>query len=363
MNSKTRYKVIFNVIFLFLFYITSAQEVKTSFQFQTAEQFLIEQFNEKDVIFIGEFHRIKEHAEFISNIIPKLHENGINILFSEFANFNDTKLIDSLITAKNFDDNLATRIMFNNSWYWGYKEYIDIYYSAWKINQNLSSNEKPFRIIGIEIDNNSLDDGIDAEQVWANIIDSCSFEKGVKSLVYCGIHHSFTNYYHPYLENDTLKGFVTTRVGNLLFKKYPDKTITILLHGPWYGYSYTTSVLPCNGMLDSLANSLPEGKKEIGFLTSDSIFNSYKLNHSMYSLGYENATIKDLCQGYIIIKPICELNPVTIAPNFINNSNIVDCRKQSEMSNKNIEEFNYIIRLWLEEDTKYLIELQNKFCK
>lgn len=363
MNTKTIYKIIFNVLVLLSFYTSVAQDLKTNIQFQTGEQFLIDQFNEKDVIFIGEFHRIKEHAEFICNIIPKLHENGINILFSEFANFNDTKLIDSLITAKTFNDSLARRIQFNNSWYWGYKEYIDIYYSAWKTNQNLLPNEKPFRIIGIEIDHNSLVEGIDAEQVWAHIIDSCSFEKGIKALVYCGINHSFTNYNQPYLVNDTLKGFVTTRVGNLLYKKYPYKTITILMHGPWYGYSYTTSVLPCNGMIDSLVNSLPEGKREIGFATSDIFFDSYNLNFSLYSLGYKNATIKDLCQGYIIIKPICELNPVSIIPNFINDSNIDDCIKQSGMGNLTSKEFNDTIKSWLEEDTKYLIELQKKNCK
>lgn len=363
MNTKPFLKIVFNAILLLLFNCVIAQDVETNVSFQPADQYLISQFKEKDVIFLGELHRIKEQVEFVCKIIPILHENGINLLFSEFANFKDAKLIDSLITAKTFNDSIARRIQFNNSWYWGYKEYVDIYYSAWKTNQNLLPNEKPFRIIGIEIDDNSIVGSFDAEQVWAHIIDSCSFEKGIKALVYCGIHHSLTNYNHPYLVNDTLKGFVTTRVGNLLYKKYPNKTITIFLHGPWYGYSYSTSVLPCNGLIDSLVNSLPEGKKEIGFSTSDKLFTNFSLNHSLYSIGYTDATLKDLCQGYIVIKPICELNPVTVIPNFINESNIEECIKQSEMGNLTAKAFNDTIKSWLEKDTKYLTELQKEICK
>jgi len=363
MCEKTLHKLTFIVLILFSFYISDAQDSKTEISFQTAEQYLIEQFNEKDVIFLGEYHRIKEHAEFVSKIIPLLHENGINILFTEFANFIDTKLIDSLITAATFNDSIARRIQFNNSWYWGYKEYVDIYYSAWKTNQNLRPNEIPFRIIGIDFDENSIPNGIDPEQLWAQIIDSCSLQRGIKSLVYCGIHHSFTHFHHPYLINDTLKGFVSTRVGNILFQKYPDRIITVLMHGPWVGYTYVTNISPCNGKIDSLIVSFPENKREIGFSTSNIFFNNYYLTNSLYSIGYPNATLKDLCQGYIVIKPICELNPVTIIPDFINDSNIDDCIKQSKMFNLTCKEFNDTIKSWFEEDIKYFIELQKNICK
>jgi len=362
MNTKTFFKIILNAILLHTCNLVIAQDAGTKVLFQPADHYLISQFKEKDVILLGEIHRIKEQVEFVCKIIPELHENGINLLFSEFACFNDNKLIDSLITAKNFNESLARRIQFKNSWDWGYKEYVDIYYSAWKTNQNLLPNEKPFRIIGIESDNNNLSGG-DPELVWAHIIDSCSFKKGVKALVYCGMHHSFTNFHQPYLINDTLKGFVSTRVGNWLFKKYPNKTITVLMHGNWYGYSYSTCVLPCNGMIDSLVNSLPEGKKEIGFSTSDNFFANYSLNYSLYSMGYTDATLKDLCQGYIVIKPICELNPVTIIPNFINESNLEECIMQSEMGNLTAKAYNDTIKSWLEKTTEHLIELKKKFCK
>ena len=359
MKTKRILWTLLNLSFILLFHITVAQETGTKVPCETAEQYLLNQFVKKDVIFLGELHRTKEQVEFVSRIIPVLHKNGINLLFSEFANFKDTKRIDSLITAKKFDESLARRIQFENAWYWGYKEYVDIYYSAWKTNQTLLPNEKPFRIIGIEIEDGGI---YDPEQVWAHIIDSISIEKGVKGLVYCGMAHSFTNYKQPYLVNDSLKGFVSTRVGNLLYKKYPDKIITVILHGPWYGNSYSSGVLPCNGMIDSLVNSLPEKMKEIGFSTDETFFSKYSLTNSLWNIGYGNLTLKDLCHGYIVIKPICDLNPVTVIPDFVNESNINEAIKQAEIGNLTAKEFNDIIKSRLEKNTIYLMELKKKFC-
>jgi hypothetical protein len=340
--------------------LSVAQKKENTGSFQPADQYLISQFKVKDVIFLGELHRIKEQVTFVCKMIPLLRKNGICILFSEFASFKDTKRIDSLITAKTFNDSLAQRIQFDNAWYWGYREYVDLYLAAWKTNQDLLPGEKPFRIIGIEIDNAH---GTDPEQVWAHIIDSLSIKKGEKALVYCGMHHAFTNYFHPYLVNDTLKGFVSNRAGNWLYKKYPDKTITVLMHGPWYGYSYNTSVLPCNGRIDSLLKSLTPGVKEIGFSTSGDLLSGFKLSYSLYSIGYPDATLRDLCQGYIVVKPVCELNPVTVIPDFINRSNINETIVQAEMGNLTIQAFNDSLRSGFIKNTENLTGIKKKFCK
>jgi len=353
--------VIIAVLSVLLFYQSFAQKTETKMPVQQADQFLISQFKQKDLVFLGELHRIKEQVEFVNDMIPVLHKNGIRILFSEFANYRDTKKIDSLITAKTFNYKLAERIQYENSWDWGYKEYVDLYYAAWKTNQNLLPNEKPFRIVGLENEDNG---SYDPEQFWAHIIDSISIKKGEKAIVYCGLHHSFTHYHQPYLVNDTLKGFVTTRAGNILYRKYPDKTITVLMHGPWYGNSYSTNVLPCNGMIDSLIHSFPQETKETGFSTSDSFFANFSLKYSLYNKGYENAMLKDLCQGYIVVKPVCELHPVTAIPDFINKSNIDETIKKAELGNLSPEAFNDSITSWLYEySTKNLQMLQKKYCR
>ncbi len=144
-------KSILSTAFLaFLFIVSVAQRAGNPIPLIPAEIYLVRQFNDKDVIFLGELHCIKEQVEFVGSMIPVLHKNGINLLFSEFARFKDTRRIDSLITARTFDKKLAARIMFDDSWDWGYQEYVDIYFSAWQTNQMLKPHEKPFRIIGLE---------------------------------------------------------------------------------------------------------------------------------------------------------------------------------------------------------------------
>jgi hypothetical protein len=135
------------------------------------------------------------------------------------------------------------------------------------------------------------------------------------------------------------------------------------MHGPWYGYSYNTSVLPCNGRIDSLLKSLTPGVKEIGFSTSGDLLSGFKLSYSLYSIGYPDATLRDLCQGYIVVKPVCELNPVTVIPDFINRSNINETIVQAEMGNLTIQAFNDSLRSGFIKNTENLTGIKKKFCK
>ena len=356
------YKLTSLITILTILANTSIAQNKFSDQtvYQSADTFLLNQFQHYSLVFLGEHHRIKEHAEFVSHIIPILHENGINLLFSEFANNNDSKLIDSLITAQDFDYDLAKRIQFHNAWDWGYKELVDIYYSAWKTNQNLKPNEDRFRIIGLE---NYQDSSIlDQEKYWAYLIDSISIKQNQKSIVYCGIHHAFTNYKQPYVIDDTLKGFVNSRVGNYLYRKYPSKVETIFLHAPLNGINLNTLVNPFGGKMDSLFFLYSRNSKPIGFSTNNLSQGNFSLKNTFYCIGYPDGSIHDLCQGYIIVKPICELNPVTAIPDFINESNISETRKMAEMGDLSIEDFNNYIKVWLQEESESLLELKKKYC-
>jgi len=355
-------KILFWVcLFLSLSNISTAQNVTPAKnKVLQADSLLISLFKEHDVILLGEHHRIKEFPDFVSSIIPILHQNNINLLFSEFARFNDTELINSLITAKNFDSLLAQKIMFKDAWDWGYKELVDVYYSAWKLNANLLPNEPKFRIIGLENYEDSTI--IDQESFWAHVIESISIKEGKKSIVYCGIHHAFTNYKHPYIVNDTLNGFVNSRVGNYLYRKYSTKIITVLLHSPINSLHFGTMMIPFNGMVDSLYYKISKSGHSIGLFSDNDFLKNCNLNGSFYGIGYSNFTLKDICQGYIIVKPICELNPISVIPDFINKTNLTETRKVSELGNLSASEFNNLILLKMQNETKYLLELKMKFC-
>ena len=351
-------KILFVVCLLLMFsHISNAQNVTLNKnKILQADSLLISLFKEHEVILLGEHHRIKEFPDFVSSIIPTLHKNEINLLFSEFARFNDTEMINSLITAKKFDTILAQKIMFKDAWDWGYKELVDIYYAAWKLNTTLLPNEPKFRIIGLENYEDSTI--IDQESYWAHIIDSISIKEKKKAIVYCGIHHAFTNYKHPYVVNDTLNGFVNSRVGNYLYSKYSTKIITVLLHSPINSIHFGTMIIPFNGLIDSLYYKTSNIGQSIGLLSDNDIFNKCNLEGSFYGVGYPNSTLKDLCQGYIIVKPICELNPISVIPAFINESNLKETRKVSELGDLSATEFNNLILFRKYNETKYLIELK-----
>ena len=352
--------------FIFLVILVSFQPIKNErneeFNYTNAGEFLIGQFSEKEIIFLGEVHRTKEQVLFVSNMIPLLQKNGINILFSEFANFEDSGLIDSLITSEVYDKNLALQIQHNNSWDWDYSEYVDLYYSAWKTNHSLKEGESHFRIIGLEKENYGI---YSAEQVWAKIINDSAVKQNKKALVYCGMHHAFTSYKQPYIVDGKLSGFVNNRVGNLIYQKYPDKTMTVILHGPWpeSGNIFRCDISPCEGKIDSLFLTLPNNKESIGFSTENSVAGNFKSDDSFYSNGYPDFTLKNLCQGYIVIKPICELHPVTLIPDFINEGNIAKTREESGWNQLSIKDFNDSLKIWYQVDTRHFTEIKNKYCR
>lgn len=325
-----------------------------------ADDFIINQFDEKEVIFLGEIHWIKEHVNFVKELIPELHKNGIHYLFFEFASYEDNYLIDSLLSAPVFDESLARYIQHKNSWDWAFKEYLELYFAAWKTNQNLKPNQKPFKIIAIE----TFDAGImDTEQFWAYVIDSLSFSAGEKGLVYCGLHHAFTNYYHPYVVGDKFEGYVRSRAGNWLYRKHPDKVATVLIHGPWYGKSYDHYVFPCNGKIDSVFVNNPKINGPVGFGSGDTVFGKLSLEGSLYAHGYPNGKLSDICHGYIVLEPLCELEKVTIIPDFVNEQNLEETMRQSELGQLSTKAFNDTIRTWLNYSVAKMVELQNINCK
>ncbi|MCX6267057.1 MAG: hypothetical protein NTW16_06830 [Bacteroidetes bacterium] len=351
-------------ILFFIFSSTLSNSVRTDYSTinaKPARDFLTSEFDSIDVIILGEFHRIREYPLFVASMIPILHKNGINILFSEFALLEDSKLIDSLISGKTYNEQLAVKIQHNNLWNWAYKEYIDIYFAAWKVNHALKKGEEHFKIIGL--DRKDYGD-VDNDMAFARTVIDNSIVIQRKALVYCGIHHAFSNFNHPYVIKGRVEGYVSNRMGNILYRKYPDKIRTVIMHGPWS----TKESFPYAGMppfvkrIDSIANRLPGNPGAFGVNTSESILGELKDDSSFYCQGYNSMTLKKYCQGYIFLQPICKLSPVIQLPNFINNSNLEETRKKANMGNLSIQAFNDSIKMWLEQESKDLIDIKRRTC-
>jgi len=113
------------------------------------QAYIIDKFSNTDIILLAEDHRVKENLDFLGSLIPQLYKNGIFTIGMEFGAYEDQKLLDSLVTAETYNENLARQLMFNYNPGWAFKEYMEIYRCAWAYNQTLTKNERKFRILNL----------------------------------------------------------------------------------------------------------------------------------------------------------------------------------------------------------------------
>jgi hypothetical protein len=299
------------------------------------------------VVFLGEVHRIKHDVEFVQDLIPYLHSNGIFYLGTEFARREDQCLIDSLITGLAYDEALARQIMFQQSVFWGYREYLDIFRAAWEVNSGIGDGVERFRILGlngspewwhIETDEDRDNPEVmkkvwhgEGEDLWARVILDSVVDRGGKILVHCGIHHAFTEFKQPVVAGGEFIRFDDSRAGNHVFSEIGKRTITVFLHAGWYdamGYS-GPMVPPADGIIDAVMEHIDPAYIPVGFDTRGTPFGDLPGETSLYGHGYDNFTLATFCDGYIYHGPFPDYEPATPIPDFVNGTNIDYARKQS----------------------------------
>jgi hypothetical protein len=333
--------------------------VKT--HFQSPEDYILSKFEDHDIVFLGEYHRIKHDPEFVQKLIPLLHRSGIYYLGFEFARRKEQPLIDSLLQAPEYNEQLARYIIFKNMVFWGYKEYVDIFKAAWRLNRSLPEGSRPFRILGL---NNSPDWSIvktpedrdkyevmskvwhgETEEDWAKVLIDLVIAKGEKALVYCGIHHAFTEYKQPIAVNGKFIRFGDTRVGNVIFQKIGTRAITIYLHAPWVsaeGYD-KPSVRSVDGYIDAVLGELDPKYQRVGFDVKGTPFGNLPGETSIYKFGYDHFTLGTIYDGYVCQGPLSAYQGVTSIKDFINEDNVEEARAQSpnpSMRKVSADDFN-----------------------
>jgi hypothetical protein len=309
-------------------------------------------------------HRTKQHEEIVIGIIPVLQKQGIHLLFSEFANYSDTKLADSLLTAREYNEQLVFSIIQKCEWDWAYQEYADIYKSAWSVNQHLRKGEPPFRIIGLQPDLNYS--AIQTPQDWDDPEKRQSFWNDANNVVHCGLHHSFTKFHHPIVMNGNFTGFEKGREGTTVYNKYPKRVVTAILYYPHPKKPELMGefIRPFYGVIDSLTQLLPEKYNEFGFITSRSVLGNLTDTNSFYSMGYGTLVLKDFCDAMIVPGSVCDYEAVTLIENFIREGNlensIIQAFPYNYTRNWTVRSCNDSIRKWHEDEVKYL--KKNKNC-
>jgi hypothetical protein len=326
---------------------------------QAPEEYVVGKFATHDVVFLGEFHKIRHDELLVQNLIPRLHDAGVFVLATEFARREDQRLIDSLLSGDAYDETLAREITFRGLVHWGYKEYVDILRRAWELDATLPDTVRKFRILGVNcspdwsVMKKPEDREVDSlkglawrgcgEKDWAKVVLD-EVGQGNKVLVHCGMHHAFTEYLQPIVIDGKFVRFEDERFGRYVYNAVGKKAITIFLHSPWYAHDgYDKGfVRPAGGAVDDVMKSLGDKARAVGFDIVGSPFGELPMGQTVYAHGYVNPTLAAYCDGWIFQRPFSEYETVTYIDDFINEQNLNRAQQQSpnpELREATVEQF------------------------
>jgi hypothetical protein len=310
------------------------------------EDYLLDKLRDHDVVILGEFHRVRQEVELIQRMIGRMDEAGFRFLCTEFGRREDQARIDRLITAPEWDEALARSIGFDQFVFWGYREYLDVYRAAWRVNRDHAADRPPFRILGM---NDSPDwshvrtpeDRDDpavmrrvwrggGEKHWARVVLDSVVARGEKALVYCGYNHAMSRYRQPVADAEgNLLRYNEDRVGRYLHEALGDRVMTVFTHFPWPAPGYRGWVLAADGCIDALMGQAAPPAYPVGFDVPGTPFASLPGTTSFWATGYEDFRLETLVDGYVFLAPLGELEGVEPIEGWFNEENLETARRQS----------------------------------
>lgn len=296
--------------------------------------YVLSKFLSYDIVFLGEWHRLRHDPLLVQALIPRLQVAGIHALGIEFACSEDQALADAVVTASEYDEAAVRRLLFHNMTVWGYQEYEDIYRAAWNVNRSRAPHSPPFRVLGLMYrarwDLLRPEDPDSARaKVWtqgdpdahmATVILDAIRAGTQRLLVYSGSHHAFTKYLQPIYDSDTkhLVRLSDSRMGTLVARALPGRTFTIFLHSPWTDPE-DALVRPAAGVIDDALEG--SGLGPVGFDLFGTPVGAVAVPDTYYAIGHPGFTVSDFADGWIWQKPFSQYEGCTVDQQFITPEN------------------------------------------
>jgi hypothetical protein len=103
------------------------------------------------------------------------------------------------------------------------------------------------------------------------------------------------------------------------------------MHSGWYsdkGYG-GKMVRPADGIIDAAMELVDGSHIPVGFDTRGTPFGDLPGETSVYKYGYQSFSLSTFCDGYLYFKPFEKYEGVTPIPDFINEDNLEEARKQA----------------------------------
>lgn len=289
---------------------------------EDATQFVVSQFDIHDVVLLGETHQVAENCQFVAALIEPLYRAGVRRLASEFTRSEFNADLEKLVTAKQFDDQLAVDLFRKGPWpTWGFQEYVEILRSAWALNAQLAADAEKFLVIGIESDWRQYDNwfsdltpmqrmqnAMSRERHLTSHVKQC-LDRNDKLLVHIGESHTNTKH--------------GLRMGKVLTDEYGSRVKQVVLHHPWQGK--TQRLAPMTNVLERISAAAGQDSP-IGFDIADTPLDQLRDKGVIFWQAIPDASLSDFAQSYVYLKPLRELHVTTWIPDFITEERFEEAR-------------------------------------
>lgn len=303
---------------------------------ESPEDYVVRQFDHARIVLLGEDHGVREHVLFVQRLIPRLQRAGVTTLGLEFGAAEDQPALDALVSAVDYDEAAARRILFGYDTAWAYVEYLDLYRAAWAFNRSRPRGTPPFRILNLSyrydwraagavmtpvraraIFAQGPVDRFRADRIKAEILDPQR-----KLLALVGTVHATTRYAQreydynaPDFEREDRR-----HLGNLLLAMAPGRVRSILFHQPFASAADGGAKLqqPANGAIERLMHAT--GDVPAGFDLDSTPLGALP-DRSYYGSGEPGFTLGRIADGYVYLAPLARLTGCTVDEQFVTAAN------------------------------------------
>jgi hypothetical protein len=352
--------------------------------------YVIDKLKKYNIVMIGEDHWLKDHPQFISEVIKAIREDGsieLDYLAIEFGNAGDQPLADEFIASNTYREDLAIKILQGSADFcgWPYKDVLDILKTVWQENKKYPER-KPIKILLTDnpynpmwMDDESMgflleeqDRGfhIDRDRYMARILERKVIANDLKAIYYCGAGHSTYDFRDFAYNEETGDCLRYLPAGALLKILYPKLIFSIKLWGANMDRAYYPSTNPddwdrfLDGKIDEVFRR--NENKPVGFdITRPPFSNINTLDFFMFFKRekkekfkkefpkcYEKVAddfdvkLSKIFDGYIFLKPLEQYEGASIIENFFDDEFMkrISKRKEGKITTKK-ELYEYLLKI------------------
>ncbi len=284
-------------------------------------EYVADLFAAHSVVIIGEIHEVADNEKFMAGLLTHLaRRTTVRRYATEFVPRRLTAEVNALVQAPEWDEAAAIDLMRRGpNPLWGYREYLSILETVWRINVERPPGDEPMLMVGLDSDWSQLAlleetneaknfrTRLERERCMVESLESALQEPGAKVLAHVGYAHSVTNH--------------GERFATVLKRRYGDRVFQVALHHNFPGPGERS---PFTSRLEAI---FAEPGGPAGLTIEGSPLADLRSDDCMYftMLG-PGSSLDEAAEGYVYLAPVRELTPVSWIDGFVTDGTFEEAR-------------------------------------